>query len=293
MRRSTTFGVTETARALNRRRLGGVLGAELVCAAFLVGGPQMAPSGPAVAAQSAAASAVASPGVATSTSSRMIALPEGRTAQLIDLGAPDGAALLDRIANELPGATDAVTAFWGPRWRRDVTIVVAGSQEQFAALAGAGADVAATTTADRITFNPGAAAINPTDLKTVLRHELFHHAARSDTAVDAPTWLTEGVADFVGRPVTAQSPAWASAALPGQLPTDAELAVAGPGRSAAYDRAWSFASYVAETYGTDRLRTLYLEACGHGHLDVATAVQNALGVPLPVVLAGWRQWHST
>ena len=50
MRRSTTSGVTEVARALDRRRLGAVLGAQLICAVFLVGGPQTVPAGPAVAA---------------------------------------------------------------------------------------------------------------------------------------------------------------------------------------------------------------------------------------------------
>jgi len=218
--------------------------------------------------------------------------PDGRTAQLIDLGAPGGAALLDVISAELPGATDAVSAFWGPQWPRHVVIVVAGSQEQFAALAGGGTDVAATTTADRIMFAPGAAAINIADLRMVLRHELFHHAARPDTAADAPTWLTEGVADFVGRPVTAQPPRSVQAPLSGQLPIDAELATAGPGRSAAYDRAWSFASYIADAYGADGLRALYVEACGQGHPDVSIAVRNALGVELPVVLTGWRQWGN-
>ncbi|MCH9735440.1 MAG: basic secretory family protein [Actinomycetia bacterium] len=287
MRRSTTFGGTETARAAARRRLGAVLGAELICAAFLVGGPQTAPLGPAVAAPSPDAA------TSTSTSSRAVTMRDGRTAHLIDLGAPGGAALLDRLSSELPGAVDAVTAFWGPRWPREVLIAVAGSQEQFAALAGGGTGIAATATSDRITLSPGAAAMTPTDLRLVLRHELFHYAARHDTAADAPMWLTEGVADFVGRPGTAQSPAWASAARSGQLPTDAELTNEGPGRSAAYDRAWSFASYVADTYGTDRLRALYLEAGGQGHPDVATAVRNVFGVELPVLLTGWRQWHSS
>lgn len=285
MRRSTTFGGTETARAVDRRRVGAVLAAELICGAFLVGGPQTVPLGPAVAAPS--------PEVATSASSRSVTMRDGRTAQLIDLGAPGGAALLDRLITELPGAADAVTAFWGPQWPREVIIAVAASQEQFALLAGGDSGVAATTTSDRITFSPGAAAITPTDLRMVLRHELFHYAARHDTAADAPTWLTEGVADFVGRAATAQSPAWASVAQSGQLPTVAELANEGPGRSGAYDRAWSFASYVADTYGADRLRALYLMACGQGHPDVATAVRNVFGVELPVLLTGWRQWHSS
>ncbi|MCH9669549.1 MAG: basic secretory family protein [Actinomycetia bacterium] len=285
MRRSTTSGVTEPARAVYRRRLGAVLGAELICAAFLVGGPQAAPSGPAVATPLPAA-ATASP------APRAVVMADGRTAQLIDLGAPGGASLLDRISAELPGATDAVTAFWGPEWPRDVHIVVARSPEEFAALAAGDTGIAATTTADRITFSPGVAAINVADLRTVLRHELFHYAARPVTVADAPMWLTEGVADFVGRAETALSPEWASAARSGQLPTGAELAQAGPDRSAAYDRAWSFASYVADTYGADRLRALYLEACRQGHPDIATAVRNALDAELPAVLAGWQQWHT-
>ncbi len=269
---------------MHRRWLGAVLGAELICAVFLVGGPQAVPAGPAVAAPSRV--------VATSSPTRTLTMADGRTAQLIDLGAPGGTALLDRISAELPGATGVVTAFWGAQWPRDVIIVVAGSQEQFAALAGGDTDIAATTTADRILFAPGAAAINAADLRIVLRHELFHYAARPETAADAPTWLTEGVADFVGRPVTTQPPAPVPAALSGQLPTDAELAIAGPGRSAAYDRAWSFTSYVADAYGADRLRALYLEACGQGHSDVAAAVWNTLGVELPVVLNRWRQWEG-
>ena len=54
-------------------------------------------------------------------------------------------------------------------------------------------------------------------------------------------------------------------------PTDAELATPGPQRSAAYDRAWEFATFVAQTRGVDRLRALYVAACGPGHPDAATA----------------------
>jgi hypothetical protein len=210
-------------------------------------------------------------------------MPDGRTATLVDMGAPGGAALLDRISAELPAATDAVTHFWGARWPRHILIVVAGSQDQFSTLAGGAADVAATTTAQRIMFSAGAAAMSVADLRIVLRHELFHYAARADTANDAPMWLTEGVADYVGRPALAQDPD-----PDAHLPSDAELATAGPQRSAAYDQAWSFASYVADTYGVDRLRALYLAACGRGHADFATAVHQTLGAQLPAVLAGWR-----
>lgn len=47
-------------------------------------------------------------------------------------------------------------------------------------------------------------------LRIVLTHELFHLAARTGTALDAPRWLVEGVADFVARPA-APLPAGAAA----------------------------------------------------------------------------------
>lgn len=281
MRRSTTFagteasGVTDISRGPQRRRLGAVFGAQLICAVLLVGVPATLPAGPAVAApRTAQAEQTPAPSAVTT--------PDGRTAQLIDLGAPGGADLLGRIGAEFPAAAAAVTGFWGERWPAQVLIAVAGSPEQFATLAGGTADVAATTTADRIMFAPAAAAMDPDDLRIVLRHELFHYAARADTAADAPVWLTEGVADYVARPLTEPPPAGT-----GELPTNAALATAGPDRSAAYDQAWSFARYVADTYGPQRLLELYRQACRPGHPDVATAIRGALGVDLPSLLTGW------
>lgn len=63
-------------------------------------------------------------------------LPDGRHAELIALGGAHSAPLLNRIAAELPAAADAVSAFWGPDWRREVVVVATASDPQFAALAG-------------------------------------------------------------------------------------------------------------------------------------------------------------
>ena len=204
-------------------------------------------------------------------------LSDGRTAHLVGLGGPRTAPLLARVAVELNSAAAAVTAFWGASWPRDIYVVAADSDRQFHAMAGGDSDIAATTTAERITFAPGAAAMNAQALRIVLRHELFHYAARADTAADAPQWLTEGVADFVGRSPTPTPPNASELAV---LPTDADLATAGPARSLAYDRAWWFSRFVAETYGITTLRDLYRRACGHGHPDLATAVRETLGVDL-------------
>lgn len=126
------------------------------------------------------------------------------------------------------------------------------------------------------------------DLRIVVRHELFHYAARQATAADAPRWVTEGVADYVGRPRATAPPV----ELRTTLPTDAELDTVGATRSVAYDRAWWFASYLADRYGPGALRAFYVRACGPGHPDVATAVRDTLGADLDEVVAGWRHWQA-
>lgn len=273
MRRSTTSAGTD------RRRLAALLVTELICGLLLVGRPQATPADPVV----AAPASLTTPTAASTTET----LSDGRTVHLVGLGGARTGPLLARIATEMNDAAKAVTAFWGPDWPRDVVIVAAGSDAEFGTLAGGGPDTAATTTAERIMFAPGAAAMSDGSLRIVLRHELFHFASRADTAADAPRWLTEGVADFVGRPPT---PRPQDAAGLAALPTDAELA--GPDQSRAYDRAWWFTRFVADVYGADTLRALYLRACSPGHPDSATAVHDALGTDLPTVLARWRHWMS-
>lgn len=228
-----------------------------------------------------------------------------RTVRLIDLGGPDAERLLSRITSNVGGAVDKVEAFWGADWSREISVVAAGSDEQFRAAAGGGpasqwADIAAVTVVERvdyayrvavnqrILFAPGAVNMSETALRIVLTHELFHYAARVDTALDAPRWLTEGVADFVARPQTAL-PVGALAAAQA-LPSDADLDAPGPQRSLTYDRAWWFARFIADTYGIARLRALYLAACGVGHADLFTAVRDVLGTDSENLVTAWRQW---
>jgi hypothetical protein len=227
-----------------------------------------------------------------------------RTVRLVGLGGgPASDRLLSRVASDIGAAINAVTAFWGGDWPRNISILAAGSDEQFRAAAGGGpasqwADIAAVTVADRvdptrrvalgqrIVFAPGAANMTENALRIVLTHELFHYAARADTAADAPHWLTEGVADFVARP---QTPVPADALpVPLTLPVDSDLDAPGPQRSLAYDRAWWFARFVADTYGTPKLHDLYLAGCGIGH----TAIHDVLGTDAAGLLVRWHQWPA-
>jgi hypothetical protein len=212
-------------------------------------------------------------------------------------------ALLDRVAADIGPAIDAVESFWGTDWPRDIEIVATASEQQFAAKAGGGpagrwADIAAIAVADsvdpgrrtavgqRIVFAPGAADMTEYALRIVLTHELFHYAARADTAIDAPRWLTEGVADYVARPHTPLP----KIAPPAALPADADLDVPGPQRSQAYDRAWSFALFVADTRGAPTLRALYIAACGARHTDLPSALREVLGSDDAATLADWQHW---
>ena len=286
MRRSTTSAVTDrrrssAAHARSRKGLSALLVTELICALLLVGRPQAQPAHPVIAAPASLTTPTASSSIET--------LDDGRTVHLVGLGGARTAPLLARIGSEMNDAARAVTAFWGADWPHDVVIVAAGTDAEFGTLAGGGPDIAATTTAERIMFAAGAATMSDASLRIVLRHELFHFASRAKTAADAPRWLTEGVADFVGRPPV---PRPADAAELAQIPTDAELSDPGPAGSLAYDRAWWFTRFVADAYGVDALRALYIRACAPGHPDASTAVRETLGVDLPAVLSRWRSWMS-
>lgn len=222
---------------------------------------------------------------ATGPASTTMQLPGGRHAQLIALGGAHSAPLLNRIAAELPAAADAVSRFWGPDWRREIVIVATASDRQFAALAGGGADIAAATTAERIVFAPGSAGMSDEALRIVVRHELFHHAVRDDTAADAPRWLTEGVADYIARPADAAAAADAATGLPSDRDLDTP---APPGRR---HTTGPGGSPPTSPTGTARpVAGAVCQACGPGHSDVATAVRDTLGADLDEVLADWRHW---
>lgn len=228
----------------------------------------------------------------------------GRALSEVNLGGARGAALLDRVRGDFDGAVAAVDRFWGDDWPRQIEVVATGSPAQFHAVGRLDPrqqwdDIAAVAVADevdltqrravgqRIVLAPGATAMSDESLRIVLTHELFHLATRAETALDAPRWLTEGVADFVARP---RVPLPEGAATFTALPTDAELDVAGPGRSAGYDRAWWFARFVADSFGADGLRRLYVMACGPERVDFRSAVRAALGVEMPDLQLRWVDW---
>jgi hypothetical protein len=239
----------------------------------------------------------------------------GGTSIVLDY--PGSRGLGDRIRAALPGAVGAVTAFWGAQWPRRAVIVATDSAAAFAGLARSQGDTAAAAAAtvsgddsgssalgQRVVFTPGATGDLPGPaLDVVLRHELTHVAARPRTADTAPKWLTEGVAEYVGRLGTYRALSDAApdladrvraGQLPSVLPDDAAFDVAGPDAQVAYQTAWSFAAFAAEAYSPQRLRALYLRLAGGPSTTQAQsdAMSATLGAPGDAVLDRWRTWLS-
>ena len=130
---------------------------------------------------------------------------------------------------ELDGAADAVTAFWGDDWPRDIVIVLTGTDEEFRALAGGGPDIAAATTAQRIVFAPGRGAMSDASLRIVLRHELFHYAARSRDRRRRAALAHRGRRRLRRSAADAACRAGSGPRDLAQLPTDADLDTVGRG----------------------------------------------------------------
>ncbi|GAA3963832.1 peptidase MA family metallohydrolase [Gordonia caeni] len=221
-----------------------------------------------------------------------------------------------RVRRQLTPAVAAVSDFWGDDWPRRAVVMTAGSEEQFAGFtrtepgttkAAAAATVfskidrgARAVVGQRIVLSPAAGQLSESGVAVILRHELFHVATRIETAEDAPLWLVEGVAEYVGRRgsdagVTDVAPDLAvqvaSGRLPDELPADSAFAVDNDTARLAYQTAWSFAAFVADRYDEERLRRMYLAVAQGGDTAATTkALEQSLGADRDELIDQWRSW---
>ncbi len=223
------------------------------------------------------------------------------------------AAMVARIRSLLPGAIAAVSAFWGTGWPQRSVVVSTAADDQFHALAASATDTAAaatiyahldlsagSVTGQRVLLTPVARDLPAPALGVVLRHELTHVATRAQTATTAPMWLTEGVAEYVGRKGTYTRPADAAPDLaaavqagdtPADLPADQQFSVDAESSRMAYQSAWSVATFVAATFGEPRLRALYVAVGASSDAARADAALSAtLGITRAQFVARWRAW---
>jgi hypothetical protein len=216
----------------------------------------------------------------------------------------------------LPAAVTAVDEFWGQDWPRRAAVVATGSPAEFAGLTrteSADTKTAAAATVfsridkpekkvigQRIVLAPSAASLTGPALTVVLRHELMHVATRLITAENAPLWLTEGVPEYVGRRGTYRefvdaapdlAAAVAGGDVPKTLPADSAFAVDTDAARVAYQSAWSFAAFVADEYGEEKLKALYTGVAKGGDSPTQdAAITSALGKDKAALVKQWQGW---
>ena len=138
-----------------------------------------------------------------------------RGARCLVLSHPDPGPLVRQVAAACEAAVPRVTAVWGARWAQRVVVVVPSSVvelgrlvpqvddlSQIAAVATAALASPATgyhPVGDRVLVNPaGFARLGEVGRRVVMTHEVTHVATRALTGPAVPTWLVEGLADYVG-----------------------------------------------------------------------------------------------
>ncbi|MEU6127853.1 basic secretory protein-like protein [Saccharopolyspora sp. NPDC047091] len=240
---------------------------------------------------------------------RVRVLPHG-----VIIGHDGSEELADRVAGELDSAEAAVTAVWGPDWRRQVGVLLPRSQEELRELVGAEFAVdgiAAVAVADkvdtasrrvegpRVVLNTETAdRLSDTSLRVVLRHEMAHVAARADTADGAPMWLLEGFADYVGYRASGLSPERIAPDLarrvrtgepPAGPPPDTEFHASGRDLDLAYQQSWSLVAHLAKLVGEPKVVQLYKRIAGSGSpSEVDPALHEIAGLSTSDLLRSWR-----
>lgn len=239
------------------------------------------------------------------------------------IGPPASRRLMMRLRAEAERAIPRVSAIWGPQWSQRVAIVVPASQQQLAgilnrpsgslsriaavATAELGADGANDAVGNRILVNPANVdRLGSLGRQVVLTHEITHVATRAATSAGAPTWLVEGIADYVAYrstaiPVLQAARTLAAAVRAGRLPTalPADRAFSGtnPSLAQAYEEAWLAVRLIAQRAGQAAMLRFYRAVAGASAPRRAAAFGTALSAELGVTPAGftalWRNYLRT
>ncbi|HEX8769015.1 MAG TPA: DUF4157 domain-containing protein, partial [Jatrophihabitans sp.] len=210
-----------------------------------------------------------------------------------------------------------VTRVWGRDWNDQVAVLIPDTPQEFAAVTGDNGDshdLAAVAVADqvnpdgtvlgaRIVLNPGnLARLDAAGRRLVVGHELTHIASRGVTSDQMPTWLIEGMADYVGNlgsglPVGGTAAELAAEVgagkVPSALPSDADFT--GGGRVAqAYEESWLACRLIADRAGQNGLVRFYRVVAEAARTDPATAVatglRQVLHTDMAAFTAAWRSY---
>jgi hypothetical protein len=193
---------------------------------------------------------------------------------------------LHEIATRSDGAVTSVTSVWGKEWEQGVVVVVPNSTATLSKLLGGSTrkEFAALTTAsvpglgvaDRVWMVPGDwGKLDAKGRTVILRHEFTHVATQAAASTnEAPLWLAEGFADYVGyrglgisnQIVAQELRAQARAGhAPTSLPTNTDFQQQGGDQlSSDYEQGWLACVTMASTYGQSTLVNFYRVAAKQG-----------------------------
>lgn len=174
----------------------------------------------------------------------------------------------------------------------DRALVAATTDGRFAADGTAGAD--------RIVADPvGIARLTVAGRQAVVTHEVMHVAMRASTAGAMPTWLSEGLAQYVGFAAAGVPLAEGTAELlvlvraghlPQGVPSDAEFDPSASQPTLAYEAALSLVADLVGRYGAPRVVALARRAA---ETSLQTAAAQVLGIGEADILAAWVQRLTT
>jgi hypothetical protein len=234
------------------------------------------------------------------------------------LGHPKSRVSLRTMADEIDRDVPRVSAVWGTAWSQRVVALVPSTQSELSKmLSGAGdlSKIAAVATAelegeettkavgDRVIVNPSNfVKLGPLGRRVVVTHEITHVATRQATGSLVPTWLVEGIADYVGYkgtdvPVTVAASELrrdlARGTPVGSLPTDKAFAGTNKKLAQAYEKAWLACMFVAETFGQSTLLRLYRVVGAQTRGNETTATDRSLRTVVHLTLKAFTaRWAS-
>jgi hypothetical protein len=242
-----------------------------------------------------------------------------RGAHTLALGHPGSERLMKQIADGVDAAVPRVTSVWGTDWSQSVVILVPNDQAELDRMLGGSTDltrIAAVATAEltdlgdgyhpvgnRVIVNPpNFAKLGRLGRQVVLTHETAHVATRQATGPDVPTWLVEGMADYIGYldvPVPLATAARETeqavqaGRIPDALPRDIDFDGGNPDLAMAYEVSWLAFRLLAETYGPDRAFAFYRAVGASRGAGADAAVERAfaeeLGTSTAAFTAAWRE----
>lgn len=242
-----------------------------------------------------------------------------RGVHTLALGHPGSERLMREIADGVDTAVPRVTAVWGPDWTQTVVLLVPNDQAELDRMLGGSTDltrIAAVATAEltdlgdgyhpvgnRVMVNPpNFAELGRLGRQVVLTHETAHVATRDATGPDVPTWLVEGMADYVGYldvPVPLATAAREvgqavrAGRVPDRLPLDADFVGSNPDLALAYELSWLAFRLIAETHGPERAFAFYRAVGASRDAGADEAVERAfaseLGTSTAAFTAVWRE----